>query len=922
MAVVARNSLAAQVGALRADFVGFSAATLKIKDKDSGILVPFKMNVAQIYTHRKIEEQRAKTGKVRIIASKGRQQGISTYAEGRYYWRTTGSQGKNAFILTHDQGATDNLFSMVERFHTSFPEQLRPQLGTANAKELQFKSLGSGYKVGTAGNKAVGRSSTVHFFHGCLGEDTPVLFPDGRLTPIKDVDAGFEVVTHTGKTAAVTFKSKQEKGCLSVKLRGLTKFPLIATPEHRFWTQDGWRELRDIKAGDSIGFPVRTITDERELFVIDGYKPEREQKGGSHHIPAKPYVYADFDFGRVLGLYLAEGLVILQNKDPHYPSAVNFTVHRDEVDRTLEWLKPFEEIYSSISVRENKDTLARQVVVYGTNFARTVLGLCKRTDDKQLPSNWWSYGEEFAKGLLVGYLSGDGHVAVKERRIRATSTREAITTGMRDVTASLGYGWASIEYKVAAERHGRNEQAAYTYSLCGDGAVDVSEMLDKPIPKRERKRSTGKIGNAATTTKVEGGYAWIRVRSIEDAGLRTVYDLEIGHGDHSYCTIHGATHNSEVAFWPNAEEHLSGVLQAVPDAPGTEVILESTSNGVGGVYYDYVMEAMAGDGEYELVFVPWYWQPEYRKFSFRQGGVRHTSENIALDDEEKYLVAEYGLDNAQVLWRRSKIHELKSEDYFKQEYPFTVMESFIASGRGVFAGKWLQSATDECFNPRMIATVDTVRIIARADGELHVWESPRPGKKYFIAADPAEGLASGDWSTAQVIDELGNQVAEYRAHVDPDLFAHHLKTLGKWYNKALLIVERNNHGQLVNHKLAREIGYPRLYMEEAEDHMADGKVVRKYGWLTTTRTKPMVIDNLVALVRDGTSGIVSRRLITEMQTFVVDDRGRTNAQSGKHDDLLMAYAIAQYVRSKNVKKKNNRIWKGQKRRVVDQIAGF
>ena len=70
-------------------------------------------------------------------------------------------------------------------------------------------------------------------------------------------------------------------------------------------------------------------------------------------------------------------------------------------------------------------------------------------------------------------------------------------------------------------------------------------------------------------------------------------------------------HGSEVGFWPNGEEHLAGVLQAVPSEAGTEVILESTANGVGGVFYEMVQAAQRGEGTYQLIFVPWYWQPEY-----------------------------------------------------------------------------------------------------------------------------------------------------------------------------------------------------------------------------------------------------------------------------------------------------------------------
>src|SRR5262249_35093249 len=70
---------------------------------------------------------------------------------------------------------------------------------------------------------------------------------------------------------------------------------------------------------------------------------------------------------------------------------------------------------------------------------------------------------------------------------------------------------------------------------------------------------------------------------------------------------------SEVAYWPNAQTHVAGARQAVPDEPGTEVILESTSAGRKGLFYEMCAAAMRGEGEYILVFIPWFWQREYRK---------------------------------------------------------------------------------------------------------------------------------------------------------------------------------------------------------------------------------------------------------------------------------------------------------------------
>jgi len=150
---------------LKNEFPHYAPRCLRIRSK-SGEVVPLELNRAQRYFHERIEAQRAATGRVRALVLKGRQQGISTYVGGRFYWRTTHGFGLRCFILTHEQDATNNLFSMVDRFHEHCPPLVKPATGAANAKELSFPGLDSGYAVGTAGTKAVGRSQTVQLFHG------------------------------------------------------------------------------------------------------------------------------------------------------------------------------------------------------------------------------------------------------------------------------------------------------------------------------------------------------------------------------------------------------------------------------------------------------------------------------------------------------------------------------------------------------------------------------------------------------------------------------------------------------------------------------------------------------------------------------------------------------------------------------------
>jgi len=143
----------------------YAHSFLKVKNK-SGEIVPFRLNAAQEYIHTQLEKQKKETGMVRAEILKGRQQGCSTYVEGRFFHKTTTNFGIQSLILTHEQAATDNLFGMTQRYYENLPDALKPALSASNAKELSFSKLDSSFKVATAGNKGAGRSVTAQLLHG------------------------------------------------------------------------------------------------------------------------------------------------------------------------------------------------------------------------------------------------------------------------------------------------------------------------------------------------------------------------------------------------------------------------------------------------------------------------------------------------------------------------------------------------------------------------------------------------------------------------------------------------------------------------------------------------------------------------------------------------------------------------------------
>jgi len=142
----------------------YAEKVLKIRSEMGGI-VPFAFNKVQKHLHFLVEKQLKEKGMVRVIILKGRQEGCSTYIEGRGFWFTSHRPGMQAFILAHEEKATNNLFKMAKRYYDNCDPMFQPSLKASNAKALIFGALDSGYSVGCARNPEVGRSSTIQFLH-------------------------------------------------------------------------------------------------------------------------------------------------------------------------------------------------------------------------------------------------------------------------------------------------------------------------------------------------------------------------------------------------------------------------------------------------------------------------------------------------------------------------------------------------------------------------------------------------------------------------------------------------------------------------------------------------------------------------------------------------------------------------------------
>jgi hypothetical protein len=321
-------------------------------------------------------------------------------------------------------------------------------------------------------------------------------------------------------------------------------------------------------------------------------------------------------------------------------------------------------------------------------------------------------------------------------------------------------------------------------------------------------------------------------------------------------------HCSELARWPgDPGEILAGLRAAL--APGAEVILESTPEGVGGCFYDEWQHAHeTGTVRH---FFPWWLEARYRGTAV---------DAASLTEEEEELMASERLDLQQIAFRRQVRANLRG--LARQEFAEDAESCFLASGESVFE----LSAVDA----RLACAPAPVE--SRRNGDLEIWLPPVRGRRYLVAVDPAGGGAEGDYSAAQVLDlATGMQCAEFAAHVGGLELARAVTGLASEYNRAMLVIERNNHGSGVLALCESVCGYDRIYREGKSG-------TGQAGWLTTSVSRPAVLGRLNAALVENAGLFMSGKLLGELRSFVRHADGSTGAASGTHDDRVMAMAIA------------------------------
>jgi hypothetical protein len=472
--------------------------------------------------------------------------------------------------------------------------------------------------------------------------------------------------------------------------------------------------------------------------------------------------------------------------------------------------------------------------------------------------------------------------------------------------------------------------------------IDDDEIQIKPeIANRRRLKELrfGTPDNFAQHSSAKRGFGGDQSSMIVD----TAKEFEAGRG-FTFQSIHG----SEVAFYPDLKRKLTSLQNAVDHTdPDSLILLESTANGH-NEFKDLCDRALAGEGDYPLVFLAWFDDPRYVRALTRREAALFVVGEHKHGEEEPDLAASYRLSPEQLNWRRWAIDSLCQGDVnvFHQEYPSFPAEAFLASGQTFFGSVLIQrairdatqapepetvtlkpGATSERKTRRGTIEVPT-SVSVTAGGPWELWTPPTAEGQYVVACDPATGEDDDEQAFfgVMVIDHHSReQCAQLEIRTEPDLVAEQLMLICLHYGahrRPWLAVERTGgFGLAIIDALYHEYGYRQMYTKRRGDRPT-GNFTDRLGWDTTRVTKALLHDEAMALLREGTHGIKSVRLARQMETYVRRGSGRVGPQPGSTSDLLLAWMIAQTVASEKAPRVDHARRPRAQRRVRYAATGY
>lgn len=381
---------------------------------------------------------------------------------------------------------------------------------------------------------------------------------------------------------------------------------------------------------------------------------------------------------------------------------------------------------------------------------------------------------------------------------------------------------------------------------------------------------------------------------------------------HTAATVHGQRgltssflHMTEAAFYPYVGAFTS-LMNTLSKDPNNIALIETTANGMEGpgeAYYQAWEAAMAGDNEFLPIFLPWWDDPAYQlPEEFALDAPRDEYEKFLMNDIKHWKTGKkVKIIKSQIAWFRETL-STKCEgiiEKWRQEYPGTPEEAFVATGNPAFTIEEMQFAENSIvkipWRGRCVLTVDQKHgeIQKGTDGPLVLYETPQPKHHYFAGVDSARGeestMAPGDYAAVVVWNgETGHLAARYMSRVSPEELSTVAAALGYYFNGAMLNVELNNLGYVTMRELRDRLYYPSQYLWKGRDDRADkSKQGMAYGFETSDRYRKMMFSLFRTALHRKEVVPKDRVFVDQMKKAKLEMNWRWNVAVG-HDDVLMA----------------------------------
>lgn len=362
-------------------------------------------------------------------------------------------------------------------------------------------------------------------------------------------------------------------------------------------------------------------------------------------------------------------------------------------------------------------------------------------------------------------------------------------------------------------------------------------------------------------------------------------------------TVNGVVHLSEFAFWKNPDKQMKAISQAVSESG--MVIIESTANGFNKFSETYY-QAKNGENTYKPFFFNWINGKALFKNHYQLAVDRYKASNNGMElsiddlDTDEIILYDMGASLDQLTWRRQKI-ATDGLDTFRVEYPSTDDECFLTTGSQLFDGKRIDNTIKNIINDKVtyipknnIVGLPSI-LLNLYPNSLQIWELPKSNDKYYIGVDCSEGIGK-DYSTIMVLNADGEQVAQFKNNkIKPYQLADIIDSLGRYYNKALLTVEKASGGHSVIERLRYEKKYMNMTKYKTYDEF--NRAIWKVGFDTNNKTKSIIVNDCREWFDKGLVKVNSRELLEEMKVYIANDNGSMGAIRGQNDDLVMALCL-------------------------------